>query len=727
MICHFPAPSRSWGTRFLLFFGRLTIILFFCTGASASDVVASSSNNITDDSLAQSDIDWSAFADASMVSPDLDDDTTLDTYETNIHGLPLSPVDDGTAAGESIDVSELNSRNTTVSEVLGPGVGIQVRSAGGPGSYTTAHIRGSDAAQVLIFIDGILLNSGGFSTVNLSDLTLEMFDRVDVYRGTTPVSLGLGSIGGAISLNTGNGSNETTEYSAGYGSWHSGKATALHRSTTGRVDVFALVSVMGSRGDFKYLNRNGTELNTTDDEIVRRKNNEQQSVSTLLKLSTYVGKMRLTFLNSLHMKNQGVAGIDSVPVEKASLFCLRELAAVQGEREWNKQQSLMWSLGYIQQQNRFEDPLDEIGVGHQHSHAIAHTVLGHSIWHFGTRKYQFATRVEGSLDTFDFVDAQDLLPLKPGYRQRLGGGIDFSWIPQNGLKIVPSLRSQADRYTAELPPAMGEQKVRTIELSDQHIMPSLGISWQLTRRHRFLSNVGKYLRTPDLFELFGDRGTVVGNPELKAEEGLNADAGIKYTFEANTDTAVNTAQIYAGTFGTWSEQLIAFVQNSQNTIRAENVHAARILGLEISAEATLWSHLSLSGNYTYMQTVNRSEIGFYAGNRLPGRPIHEAYLKSTLKGTIGSVRNELWLDVDYAGNNFLDQANFTQDVLGRALLGAGWQLEIIPAKLTVTLEIKNLLNSILLKDSTGRQRPLRDYLAFPLPGRSVFVTLRFKV
>ncbi|MCK7491335.1 MAG: hypothetical protein MZW92_06175, partial [Comamonadaceae bacterium] len=52
-------------------------------------------------------------------------------------------------------------------------VGVQVRRLGGLGSFGLASIRGSSAAQVPIYLDGLLLNAGGLSAVDLGELSLD--------------------------------------------------------------------------------------------------------------------------------------------------------------------------------------------------------------------------------------------------------------------------------------------------------------------------------------------------------------------------------------------------------------------------------------------------------------------------------------------------------------------------------------------------------------------------
>jgi len=54
------------------------------------------------------------------------------------------------------------------------------------------------------------------------------------------------------------------------------------------------------------------------------------------------------------------------------------------------------------------------------------------------------------------------------------------------------------------------------------------------------------------------------------------------------------------------------------------------------------------------------------------------------------------------------------------------RLEYRPAKLNCTLEVKNLLNDFVLTDEEGQRHMLRDFVGYPLPGRTVMLTLHWR-
>lgn len=74
--------------------------------------------------------------------------------------------------------------------------GVHVREVNGKGQYTVVTVRGSTAAQVGVFVDGILTNLGGDAAVDISTIPVKNMERIEVYRGYIPARFGGTFIGG---------------------------------------------------------------------------------------------------------------------------------------------------------------------------------------------------------------------------------------------------------------------------------------------------------------------------------------------------------------------------------------------------------------------------------------------------------------------------------------------------------------------------------------------------
>jgi vitamin B12 transporter len=117
---------------------------------------------------------------------------------------PLSEI--GTSVSV-VDSQQIQSQKIDqASEVLREVPGVQVTQSGSPGSVTDVSIRGATAAQTLIMIDGVEVNSGATGSFNLSDITTEGLSRVEVVRGAGGALYGSQAIGGVVNLLTERGS-----------------------------------------------------------------------------------------------------------------------------------------------------------------------------------------------------------------------------------------------------------------------------------------------------------------------------------------------------------------------------------------------------------------------------------------------------------------------------------------------------------------------------------------
>ncbi len=124
---------------------------------------------------------------------------------------------------------------------------VSVRAAGtGPGGLMQASIRGSSPQQVLVLIDGIPLNGTAQFGVNLSTISLDEVERVEILRGPYSAIYG-NALGGVIQVVT--RADARPQASAGAGS-HGTAQASLRIGRAWRGGVFSLGALyLGSAGD----------------------------------------------------------------------------------------------------------------------------------------------------------------------------------------------------------------------------------------------------------------------------------------------------------------------------------------------------------------------------------------------------------------------------------------------------------------------------------------------
>lgn len=154
------------------------------------------------------------------------------------------PVSQVTSAVEVITGEELQRRQIrTVVDALRLSQGLSVFSNGGPGSSATVRIRGSNADQVLVLIDGAIMNSATLGSFNFSNLTTDNIERIEILRGAQSMLWGADAMGGVINITTKKGGAAPSASGfIEYGSFSSLREGLQVSGQKGPVDVSAALS-----------------------------------------------------------------------------------------------------------------------------------------------------------------------------------------------------------------------------------------------------------------------------------------------------------------------------------------------------------------------------------------------------------------------------------------------------------------------------------------------------
>lgn len=142
----------------------------------------------------------------------------------------------------------------TLPELLKQVPGVHVRELNGKGQYTTVSVRGSTAAQVGVFVDGVLFNLGGDAAADISTIPVQNVERIEVYRGYIPARFGGTFMGGVINIVTKRPTKENVQASIGQSSFGGYKGSLQVDAPLGKGSLMVGVNHEQSDGDFKYKN-----------------------------------------------------------------------------------------------------------------------------------------------------------------------------------------------------------------------------------------------------------------------------------------------------------------------------------------------------------------------------------------------------------------------------------------------------------------------------------------
>jgi len=592
----------------------------------------------------------------------------------------------------SYDVTPFHGRIGTVTDVLSRGVGMHVRQFGGLGSFSAVSIRGSSSAQVAYTLDGAPLNPPQYGVVNPSDLPLEALSRVEVYRGAAPLGFDAPG-GGAIELVPRTDPGAWGQADLGGGSFGTSKVSAAGGFAHGKASGLLVAQKLLSDGDFEYVDDNATSDNAADDTLRTRVNNAFDSSSLTARLAYGPVSVLWDHLE----KTQGVPGTGANTAEHASFRADRDVATLRASyRAWEL------TAYRARQRDRFKDPERELSGSRQDnddrtSRDGARAGGSLALPANNTLQLLAEGRKERYAPTMNLPTYRDL----PDSRRELAvlGAEDRCRLARFELGAQLRREMAFDDFAAG-PPYPGALPSPAVARTTRFTRWSGFAQYRLRGDLAVKGSVSQLGRIPSLEELFGNRGAVHGNRDAQPEDVFTRDLGLLYQ-EGRVE-----AQLSA--YRSDADDLLVWIQNSQNSSVAQNVGNARLEGIELSARGS-WRTFRLDGAWTRQWTKDEGQVAYWRGKELPGRPRDEASLGlSTQQGPVRGF-GEL-----HAMSAFwLDRYN-QQQVPARTLVDLGASYAFAEGTTDVVLECRNVGDV-----------HAQDFGGYPLPGRSWALGVRF--
>ncbi len=150
----------------------------------------------------------------------------------------------------------------TVDEALRQVPGLEIRRSGSFGKTTGITIRGANTKQVQVLVDGVRVKSPTLGEVDLSDISPDLIERIEIIRGPQSTLYGADAIGGVINIITKKGKGPFSGYFAQEAGTYDTCATRSGFSGAWGLFDYALgASHMESNGHFKNDDSEQNALN----------------------------------------------------------------------------------------------------------------------------------------------------------------------------------------------------------------------------------------------------------------------------------------------------------------------------------------------------------------------------------------------------------------------------------------------------------------------------------
>jgi vitamin B12 transporter len=494
--------------------------------------------------------------------------------------------------------------------------GVALVQGGSYGAVTSLFLRGGESDYVKVLLDGVPLNSPGGS-LNLSDLTTDDLDRIEVVRGPVSVLYGADAMSGVIQLFTRRGGRRPSGALATRAGTF-GSSTTEARMATGSAagSVSLAASRFASDGiyDFnsRYVNRVGSaRLETGDDEK---------------------GRLTLTARGG-----DVVAGYPTdfagVPTDRNQRTTERRLTlGLAGTRPLSR--SVTGTVqGFASRlnagaTNRSDTPADTLGYGFDSDRAAV-------TWRRGA---------EGRVDW----------RRGPTTTLSFGGGVERETIASTGRvaqnygtgRFEESSVFDQARTTRHFSGQVIAAPTAAITLQlgarlddnsafGQFATWRAGASARLAPSTRLWGAIGTAFKAPTFSELYASDPFEVGNAALLPERSRNVELAVAQTLAAGATFEVTA-------FDQRFLDLIQYVGAAPGQPTYVNLGEASSRGVETSLTARPAERVSVRARWTWLQTEVRdsgsaSSLTFQQGSALLRRPARSGGVTATLHGASSTL------------------------------------------------------------------------------------------
>lgn len=574
--------------------------------------------------------------------------------------------------------------------------GVNLVQEGPYGSTASLFMRGGESDFVRVLVDGIPVNQPG-GAVDLSTLTTDNVQRIEVVRGPASVLYGSDAVTGVVQIFTRPGD---------------GPPTLQAHADGGSYGVLdAGVSTQGGSRDAGY----SLSLGRTASSGFYRVNNEYRNDVASAELRARpdaATDARLSVRASASEYHYPTDGAGNIVDLNAFQRSTRVTAGLRLDRRLASHLQAHLLVGGTRVDGEVDDapdgPADTLGV-------------------FGYMSGSRVDRASADLRA-DLTLGASVVTAGVAYETERQRSHDLS-LSQYGDTPGRFSAARADRAAyAQLVsrPAGGRATLTAgVRLDDDDAFGTfttyrLGASLALAPGTRLRAAFGTAFKEPTMLQNYSV-GYVTGNPNLRPEHARSWEVGVDHTIAGRVRIGL-----------TWFDQqfrdLIDYT-GAPPAVGAPNyynVAGALARGLELTARADLGRGFQLRGGYTWLDTrVTQSDSAagpgalFERGMPLLRRPRQTASLAlhaATRAGagfTLTVSRTGRRDDLDYAG---YPPKRVTLPAYTRVDLSGDWPIPFGPRRFTATLRIENLLNA-----------DYQEVVHFPARGRTILLGGRVRL
>lgn len=606
-----------------------------------------------------------------------------------------------TARLQPISIGEIGSSVTVItreeieqkqvkylSELLRDVPGFTVSQAGGAGSQTQLRVRGAEANQLLVLMDGVRANDPAASGEFQYQFALTSnIERIEIIRGPQSATWGSDAIAGVINIIR----RKDVEDKYLSGNFEAGSFDSFNASVDGGYSG----KVFHISGGLSYLDTDGTNLSRTGNEKDGAQNTTGNIALEFEASDAFSVRFSGLWIDASN-EYDDIDYVDTGLPQDADRVTETKQSFLTGELRYDPRQK-PWSGNFSV--NRMDSDNDNFGDGLWSGSTAATTLdyrlrAGVALDEAQNHRFGFAFEHEN----IDFSQRGEAsIYGDPNQDQSYdvnGYAVEYIGKPITGLTWTASLR--LDDYS-------DFENATTWQLA---------ASYPLSPALRLRGSAGTGSKAPTFTERYGYfEDFFIGNPNLKPESSKGWEIGLE------TRWANDRYQLELVYFDQdLQDEIDGFVFDPDTflfTARNKDTDSTR-KGIETVFDARLGEFFSLIATYTYTDAKEENALGQEVIEIR--RPRHVASLSADYY--FASRRGNLNLNVNYSGpqqDDFFSPLTFVAE---RVEIDPNTVVNLAGSwKLTQSLELTGRISNLF-------DAAYEEVLGFVRPGRALYAGLR---
>lgn len=480
------------------------------------------------------------------------------------------------AIGSSIqEIDSLSKKlfsNFSMAEMLA-NLSLVTVNQNGPGGVSNPAIRGGSSAQTAVIWNGVNIQSPSDGSVNLALLPSVFFDDISVQYGGSGTLFGSGASAGAIHLDNRDLLLEKNSVGlqAGLGSFNFKNAFVKAKlGNENWANSFKYYFAQADN-DFEYKLPDGTKIKQTN-----------------------AGLKQHTFLNETKFKTSSNSALKAtIWFQKYDKDVQTTISATDASVAYQEDEHLNLALNWEKTSSQFNLKVKSVFLSNE-------LFYNNPAW--------MMESTNKSKMWVNEVDAKYLI----NQNNSITAGVNFTYEEgESGNFASLTTRRRAAAFVshkitklATIFTVVSSLRQEMVDSDFNPIVPSLGLKADISQSIAFNGNVSRVYRNPTFNDLYwyDPVYNMMGNSDLKPEDGWSLDAGFEQVYEKNNVSLIFKQNFFLNHIKDW----IVWMPNADYSAwNVANKNKGKTIGIDLKAQSEIKygeSVFSLGASYTWTQS-----------------------------------------------------------------------------------------------------------------------------